>query len=125
MFLYRRSALATHKLAERAVEEAIPPQNIICRVPVFITAAVIAKHTNAIATLPMSIVTVLAQDLNLEIVKPPIKLPKIEIHQYWHNRFHREPGNKWIRSVFLVCFTCQEHEHVTEATTLAVMYTSR
>ncbi|HET7192887.1 MAG TPA: LysR family transcriptional regulator [Pseudolabrys sp.] len=89
-----------HKLAERAVEAAIPPQNIICRVPIFIAAAVIAKHTNAIATLPMSIATVLAEDLNLEIVKPPIKLPKIEIYQYWHNRFHREPGNRWIRSVF-------------------------
>ncbi|MGC1464537.1 MAG: LysR family transcriptional regulator [Pseudolabrys sp.] len=93
-----------HKLAERAVEAAIPPQNIICRVPIFIAAAVIAKHTNAIATLPMSIATVLAEDLNLEIIKPPIKLPKIEIYQYWHNRFHREPGNKWIREVFLSLF---------------------
>jgi len=93
-----------YKLAERAVEAAIPPQNIICRVPIFIAAAVIAKHTNAIATLPMSIATVLAEDLNLEIVRPPIKLPKIEIYQYWHNRFHREPGNKWIRSVFSSLF---------------------
>ena len=48
-----------HKLAERAVEAAIPAQNIICRVPIFIAAAVIAKHTNAIATLPMSIAAVL------------------------------------------------------------------
>jgi DNA-binding transcriptional LysR family regulator len=93
-----------HKLAERAVEAAIPPQNIICRVPIFIAAAVIAKHTNAIATLPMSIATVLAKDLNLEIIRPPIKMPKIEIFQYWHNRFHTEPGSKWIRSVFSSLF---------------------
>lgn len=93
-----------HKLAEKAVEAAIPDENIICRVPIFIAAAVIAKHTNAIATLPVSIATVLAEDLNLEIIKPPIKLPKIEIFQYWHNRFHREPGNKWIRSVFSSLF---------------------
>ena len=89
-----------HKLAERAVEAAIPPEHIICRVPIFIAAAVIAKHTDAIATLPLSIATVLAEDLNLEIIRPPIKLPKIEIFQYWHSRFHREPGNKWIRSIF-------------------------
>jgi DNA-binding transcriptional LysR family regulator len=93
-----------HKRAERAVEAAIPPANIICRVPIFIAAAVIAKHTDAIATLPMSIATVLAEDLNLEIIRPPIKLPKIEIFQYWHNRFHREPGNKWIRTVFSSLF---------------------
>jgi DNA-binding transcriptional LysR family regulator len=89
-----------HKLAERALEAAVPTSNIICRVPIFIAAAVIAKHTNAVATLPMSIATVLAEDLNLEIIKPPIRLPKIDINQYWHSRFHREPGNKWIRSVF-------------------------
>jgi DNA-binding transcriptional LysR family regulator len=89
-----------HKQTERALESAIPAENIICRVPIFIAAAVIAKHTNAIATLPMSIATVLAEDLNLDIIKPPIKLPKIDIYQYWHSRFHREPGNRWIRGVF-------------------------
>jgi DNA-binding transcriptional LysR family regulator len=93
-----------HKLAERAVEAAIPPEHIICRVPIFIAAAIVAKHTSAVATLPLSIATVLAEDLNLEIIRPPIKLPKIEIFQYWHNRFHREPGNKWIRSVFASLF---------------------
>ncbi|HEX5212528.1 MAG TPA: LysR family transcriptional regulator [Pseudolabrys sp.] len=93
-----------HKLAEKAVETAIPEESIICRVPIFIAAAVIAKHTDAIATLPMSIATVLADDLSLEIIKPPIKLPKIEIFQYWHNRFHRESGHKWIRSMFASLF---------------------
>ena len=93
-----------HKLAEQAVEAAIPPENIICRVPIFIAAAIIAKHTNAVATLPMSIATVLAEDLDLEIIRPPIKLPKIEIFQYWHNRIHHEPANKWIRSVFASLF---------------------
>ena len=89
-----------HKLAERAIETAVPAANVICRVPIFIAAAVIAKHTNAVATLPLSIATVLADDLNLEIIRPPIRLPKIDIYQYWHGRFHREPGNKWIRGLF-------------------------
>jgi DNA-binding transcriptional LysR family regulator len=89
-----------HQSAERAVEAAIPPENIICRVPMFIGAAILAKHTDAVATLPLSIATVLARDLDLQIVTPPIKLPKIEIYQYWHERFHREPGNQWIRAVF-------------------------
>lgn len=93
-----------HQQVERALEAAIPPENIVCRVPIFIAAAVMAKHTDAIATLPLSIATVLAEDLGLEVVRPPIKLPRIEIFQYWHDRFHREPGNKWIRSVFADLF---------------------
>jgi hypothetical protein len=47
----------------------------------------------------------LAEDFGLEIITPPVKLPKIEISQYWHERFHREPGNQWIRSVFLKLFS--------------------
>ncbi len=93
-----------HQLAERALETAVPPQNIVCRVPMFIGAAVLAKHTDAVATLPLSIATVLARDLGLTIVRAPIKLPRIEIYQYWHERFHRDPGNQWVRSVFSTLF---------------------
>jgi DNA-binding transcriptional LysR family regulator len=93
-----------HRLAERSVEAAIPPDNIICRVPIFLAASIIAKHTDAVATLPASIASVLAKELDLEVITPPIKLPRIEISQYWHDRFHREPGNQWIRSIFTRLF---------------------
>jgi len=93
-----------HRMAERAVEAAIPAENVLCRVPIFLAASVIAKHTDAVATLPASIANVLADELNLDIVIPPIKLPKIEVSQYWHERFHREPGNQWIRSIFARLF---------------------
>ncbi len=89
-----------HQLAERAVEDAVPAENIICRVPMFIGAAFMVKHTDTVATLPVTLASVLATDLGLQLVTPPIKLPKIEICQYWHERFHRDPGNKWIRTVF-------------------------
>ena len=41
-----------HQLAERAIEAAVPEENIICRVPMFIARRGLAKHTDAIATLP-------------------------------------------------------------------------
>jgi DNA-binding transcriptional LysR family regulator len=93
-----------HQLAERAVEAAIPPENIICRVPIFIAAAIVAKRTDAVATLPYSMAVVLAEELGLDLVAAPIKLPKIEISQYWHERFHRDPGNEWVRSIFRKLF---------------------
>lgn len=93
-----------HQLAERAIETNVPEENIICRVPMFISAALLAKHTDAVSTLPLTIATALADDLDLQIIAPPIKLPKIEIFQYWHDRLHREPGTKWIRGVFTRLF---------------------
>jgi DNA-binding transcriptional LysR family regulator len=82
----------------------IPAGNIICRIPMFIGAAVIAKQTDAVATLPLSVATVLAEDLDLQVITPPLKLPRIDIYQYWHDRLHRDPGNQWIRSMFKALF---------------------
>jgi len=93
-----------HQTMERALEAAIPAENIICRIPTFIGAAVLAKHSDAVAVLPHSVAAVLAQDLDLQIIKPPVKLLKIDIYQYWHDRLHRDPGNQWIRSVFSALF---------------------
>jgi len=93
-----------HQTMQRALEAAIPRENIVCKIPIFICAAVLAKHTDAIATLPMSVAAVLAQDLDLQIITPPLRLPRIDIYQYWHERFHRDPANQWIRSVFKALF---------------------
>jgi DNA-binding transcriptional LysR family regulator len=94
-----------HQVMERALEAVIPPANIICRIPMFIGAAIVAKHTNAVATLPLSVATVLAEDLDLQMITPPLKLPKIDIYQYWHDRLHRDPANQWIRSIFKSLFS--------------------
>ena len=93
-----------HQMVQRLLEAAIPRKNIICRIPIFTAAAVLVKHTDAITTLPLSVATVLAKDLELHIMTPPIKLPKIDIFQYWHDRFHRDPANEWIRSIFKALF---------------------
>jgi DNA-binding transcriptional LysR family regulator len=93
-----------HQIIQRTLEAAIPRENVVCKVPIFIGAAVLAKHTDAIATLPASVATVLAKDLDLQIIAPPIRLPRIDILQYWHERFHRDPGSQWIRSVFRALF---------------------
>jgi DNA-binding transcriptional LysR family regulator len=94
-----------HLQAERAIEAIVPAEHITCRVPTFVTAAVIASKTDAVVTLPSSLATGLAEQLGLRLVTPPVKLPRIEVSQHWHERFHREPGSQWIRQVFAELFS--------------------
>jgi DNA-binding transcriptional LysR family regulator len=93
-----------HQLAQRALERAIPAEQIICRVPAFVTAAILAGQTDAVVTVPLSMASALAGPMNLRLFPPPVKLPKIDVSQYWHERFHREPGSQWIRNVFATLF---------------------
>jgi DNA-binding transcriptional LysR family regulator len=94
-----------HQLAERAIEQAIPPQNIVCRVPTFIAAAYLASRTDSVVTVPDTMARELAGPLRLRLFTPPMKMPRIDVSQYWHERFHREPGNQWIRGLFASLFT--------------------
>jgi DNA-binding transcriptional LysR family regulator len=93
-----------HQLVERALERAIPPEHIVCRVPTFMAAAFAASRTDNVATLPAGIATELGDALGLAVFATPTRLPRIDVAQYWHERFHREPGNQWIRSVFAQLF---------------------
>jgi DNA-binding transcriptional LysR family regulator len=88
-----------HQIAERSLEEQLPARNIIAHVPTFTAAAILAKNTDAVATMPGPVAMVLARELDMKLAKPPIKLPEFEIAQYWHERFDRDPGNQWLRSV--------------------------
>lgn len=87
-----------HQLAERSLEEQLPAKSIIAHVPTFTAAAILAKNTNAVATMPGPVAAVLARELGMQVAKPPIKLPGFEISQYWHERFDRDPGNQWLRA---------------------------
>jgi DNA-binding transcriptional LysR family regulator len=89
-----------HIQAERALESVVPHVNIVCKVPTFVAAAHIAHRSDALATLPRTLGEALARDLDMAVIEPPIPMPTMEIAQYWHDRFHRDPGNQWIRSVF-------------------------
>ena len=51
------------------------------------------------------ITVLLLLSLWLQVITPPLRLPKIDIYQYWHNRFHRDPGNQWIRLIFKSLFS--------------------
>ncbi|GAA4354085.1 LysR family transcriptional regulator [Variovorax defluvii] len=87
------------EVAEHVLEAAIPASHFTVRVPSFTAAAVVAKHTDAVVTLPSPLAEVLARELDLDVVKPPLRLPGFEVAQYWHERFHREPGNQWFRAL--------------------------
>jgi DNA-binding transcriptional LysR family regulator len=93
-----------HQLVERALERAIPAEHIVCRVPTFMAAAFAASRTDNVATLPAGIAAELGDALDLTVFATPTRLPRIEVAQYWHERFHREPGNLWIRGVFAELF---------------------
>jgi DNA-binding transcriptional LysR family regulator len=93
-----------HSQAEHAISARIAPSNILLRVPSFLAGAIIAAQTDGIATLPENLAASVAAPLGLTAFKPPLPLPRIEIAQYWHERFHRDAGHHWLRATSFELF---------------------
>jgi DNA-binding transcriptional LysR family regulator len=94
-----------HQAAERVLLATLPRQQIALREPSFVAAALVVKHTDVVATLPGHIGHMLARELNLQIIRPPLVLPRVPIGLYWHERAHRDEANRWLRSIFIRLFT--------------------
>jgi DNA-binding transcriptional LysR family regulator len=90
---------AAHRTAHHVLAAAIAPANVMLRVPSFIAGAIVAAETDGIATLPTNLARRLAKPLGLVAFDAPIALPRIEIAQFWHERYHRDAGHRWLRGL--------------------------
>jgi DNA-binding transcriptional LysR family regulator len=65
----------------------------------FMSLLAILPGSNLVATVPQDIATVLSRHLALKRVELPFKVPRIDVHQFWHRRMHHDAANKWLRAV--------------------------
>ena len=64
----------------------------------------------------MKLARIMAEQLQLVTFKPPVRFLPIEIAQYWHARFHRDAGHKWLRALSLELFADNSKRQSTGAT---------
>lgn len=87
--------------ANSVIEAEMRRQNIERRVLVYLPGvlgvAMIVATTDMITTLPAEIGAMLASRGGVRLYPCPVPMPTIIVKQYWHHRFHRDPGNKWLR----------------------------
>jgi DNA-binding transcriptional LysR family regulator len=89
-----RVSLATQHLKRRVMLE----------LPGFMGLAAIVASTDLVATVPRHIGETLAQGSGVRVVRCPVKIAGFAVKQYWHERYHRDPGHQWLRSVSFELF---------------------
>jgi hypothetical protein len=55
--------------------------------------------TRLLALVPARLGKIFAQEGYVRALAAPIKLPSYVVKHYWHERYHRDPGNIWLRSL--------------------------
>jgi DNA-binding transcriptional LysR family regulator len=81
-------ALAKHQLTRR----------VLLELPGFLGLAAIVLTTDLIATLPRHIGETLARANRLKVLACPVPIPSFTVKQHWHECYHQDPANQWLRN---------------------------
>jgi DNA-binding transcriptional LysR family regulator len=74
---------------------------IAVRVSHFHGIMALVTSSDLIATIPRRLAQTMQRFANIKVLEPPVALPKIRVSLYWHERFHRDPGNAWLRGIYI------------------------
>jgi len=64
------------------------------------TVGPLLAESELVATVPVVLAKLLAKRWGLRVLEPPLALPRYTVSLYWHERYHRDEGNRWLRALF-------------------------
>lgn len=74
-------------------------RNAVLSLSNHLSGARVVATSNAIATVPDFVGSSLAALFAIETYPTALKLPRVTSRMYWHERFHRDPANQWLRQI--------------------------
>ena len=94
-----------HRVIEEALERAGLARRIVLRVPHFTVVPMVLERSDLILTLPARVARVYERQGKFKSLPPPVPIPPADVAAHWHERFERDPGNRWLREIIVELFT--------------------
>jgi DNA-binding transcriptional LysR family regulator len=92
-----------HGLQESAVDQAFAvadvPRRVAVRAAHAMGMASIVSSTDLLVIVPSRLAAACRELAEVNILPVPIEIPKFQVKQHWHERFHHDPGNRWLRGL--------------------------
>jgi DNA-binding transcriptional LysR family regulator len=93
-----------HGSQETFVDKAFWAAGVTRRVAIRLAHAVgissMVSNTDHLVVVPHRLAEACARLVQVKILDLPIEIPRFHVAQYWHDRFHSDPANQWLRGVF-------------------------
>lgn len=94
-----------HYVVERELEKAGLRDRIGLRVPHFLALPMIIASSDMVATIPKPLGFAFRRASGIRMLPHPLKLPRLDIKQFWHERYHDDPANRWLRATLQQLFS--------------------
>lgn len=86
-------------IIEREIGRQGIARRVALKIPSFLGAAFVSEHTDLLVTIPRRLADVLHGRGAFRIFPVPFPMPQYEVKQHWHERYHQDEGNRWLRRV--------------------------
>ena len=93
------NAGAGHRVVDREIERQGITRRVALTVPSFLGVALVAERTELLVTIPQRLADVLEGRGRYRVFPVPFELPEFNVKQHWHERYHHDPGNLWLRAL--------------------------
>ncbi|MES2531337.1 MAG: LysR family transcriptional regulator [Pseudomonadota bacterium] len=86
-------------LLEQALQQRRLERRVVVVLSHFMSLLPIIESSDLVATVPRDLANICVRHGDIRIVEPPFKSPVVEVHQFWHRRFHQDAANVWLRGL--------------------------
>ncbi|MBX6319146.1 LysR family transcriptional regulator [Pigmentiphaga sp.] len=91
-------------IVEQAIRRAGLSRRVVLHLPSYLGLAAVISQTDLIATVPRLLGEIVARQEGLRMYPPPLPIERYGVNQYWHARYHRDPGHVWLRQTLADLF---------------------
>ncbi len=92
-----RSEGRSQEVIEQAMERLGISRRITLTVPHYLSLLTLVANTDLMAIIPNDLELAFTAQKNIAVHPVPFPSPHVEIKQIWHQKFHFDPANQWIR----------------------------
>ena len=108
-FLAARHIVVVHEgrsqeLFERRMQQLGLSRRVSLRSPHFMSVPFLVARSELITVVPQAVGRLYASLLPLQLLAPPLDIPPIELHQFWHRRVAQDPAVIWLRHLIAELF---------------------
>jgi DNA-binding transcriptional LysR family regulator len=90
-----------HAIVDKVLAQKKVERRIVLQVPSFLAVARLVARTELLVIVPRRLGEALAQQEKVRVLEPPVSLPAFAVKQHWHERFHADAGNAWLRKTLV------------------------
>lgn len=86
-----------HPLLDREIARQGITRKVALRVPNYLGIAFVIEQTDMLVTIPERLAQLLEGRGRFRAHALPFEMPPYTVKQHWHERYHHDAGNRWLR----------------------------